>query len=303
MRVLLLVNATASSVTARKRVLIRKLLAAEHEVEVAETSRRGHAARLARAAANDGFDVVVVLAGDGTLNEAADGLLRTSTALAPLPGGSTNVYARTLGFPNDAIDATNELLRSLSRGATKRIGVGRANRRPFLFNTGMGFDAAVIRRVERYGELKRYASHPLHIAAAFDVFFRGDAKKTRLQMELDTGEVIEGVRFAIISKTTPYTFLGRIPVTVAPQASNDHALALTAFRSIDAVTLLGSGLSALRSTRFLNRRRCVDQREDLRRLIIRSSEPFPYQVDGDDAGDTEHLDIEFEPDALTIVVP
>src|SRR5262249_45915397 len=74
-RVLLLVNATASSVTARKRVLIRKLLAVEHEVEVAETSRRGHAARLARAAANDGFDVVVVLAGDGTLNEAADGLL------------------------------------------------------------------------------------------------------------------------------------------------------------------------------------------------------------------------------------
>ncbi|HEY5171139.1 MAG TPA: acylglycerol kinase family protein, partial [Acidimicrobiia bacterium] len=126
MRVLLLVNATASSVTARKRVMIRKLLAAQHEVEVAETSRRGHATRLARAAANDGFDVVVVLAGDGTLNEAADGLLHTGTALAPLPGGSTNVYARTLGFATDAIDATNELLRSLARGATKRVGVGRA---------------------------------------------------------------------------------------------------------------------------------------------------------------------------------
>ncbi len=103
---LLLVNATASSVTARKRVMIRKLLAAQHDVEVAETSRRGHATRLAHAAANDGFDVVVVLAGDGTLNEAADGLLHTDTALAPLPGGSTNVYARTLGFSTDAIDAT-----------------------------------------------------------------------------------------------------------------------------------------------------------------------------------------------------
>ena len=77
-------------------------------------------------AANDGFDVVVVLAGDGTLNEAADGLLHTDTALAPLPGGSTNVYARTLGFDTGAIDAANELLRSLARGATKRIGVGRA---------------------------------------------------------------------------------------------------------------------------------------------------------------------------------
>ena len=303
MRVLLLVNATASSVTARKRVLIRKLLAAEHEVEVAETSRRGHAARLARAAANDGFDVVVVLAGDGTLNEAADGLLRTPTALAPLPGGSTNVYARTLGFPNDAIDATNELLRSLARSSTKRIGVGRANRRPFLFNTGIGFDAAVIRRVERYGELKRYASHPLHVAAAFDVFFRGEANKIRLHVELDTGEVIEDVRFAIISKATPYTFLGRLPLTVASGAGIDRGLALTAFRSIDAITLLGGAVSALRSSRFLGNRKGVDRRHDLRRLIIRSGEPFPYQVDGDDAGDTEHLDIEFEPDALTVVIP
>jgi diacylglycerol kinase family enzyme len=302
-RVLLLVNATASSVTARKRVMIRKLLAAQHEVEVAETSRRGHATRLARAAANEGFDVVVVLAGDGTLNEAADGLLHTDTALAPLPGGSTNVYARTLGFDTDAIDATNELLGSLRRRATKRVGVGRANRRPFLFNTGIGFDAAVIRRVERYGELKRHLSHPLHIAAAFDAFFHGDGTRTHVDLELDTGEVIEDVRLAIVSKTDPYTFLGRLPIAVAPEAGLDRPLALTAFRSLDALTLMGGAASAMRAGRFLAGRRGVDHRHDLHRLIVRSGEPFPYQVDGDDAGDTEQLDIEYEPDALTIVVP
>ncbi len=304
-RVLLLVNATASSVTARKRVMIRKLLAAQHEVEVAETSRRGHATRLARAAANDGFEVVVVLAGDGTLNEAADGLLHTDTALAPLPGGSTNVYARTLGFPIDAIDATNELLRSLARGATKRIGVGRANRRAFLFNTGIAFDAAVIRRVERYGdgELKRHFSHPLHVAAAFEVFFRKEGTHARLDIELDTGEVIEGARFAIVSKTDPYTYLGRLPLRIAPDAGLDQPLALTAFRNPDALTLLGGAASAIRSGRFLAHRRGVDHRHDLRRLLVRSGEPFAYQVDGDDAGDTEQLDIEYEPDALTVVVP
>ena len=302
-RVLLLVNATASSVTARKRVMIRKLLAAQHEVEVAETSRRGHATRLARAAANDGFDLVVVLAGDGTLNEAADGLLHTDTALAPLPGGSTNVYARTLGFDTDAIDATNELIRSLARGATKRVGVGRANRRPFLFNTGIGFDAAVIRRVERYGEMKRHLSHPLHIAAAFDAFFHHEGTRTHVDLELDTGEVIPDVRFAIVSKTDPYTFLGRLPLAVAPQAGLDRPLAVTAFRALDAVTLLGGAASAMRTGRFLAHRRGVDHRADLHRLIVRSGEPFAYQVDGDDAGDTEQLDIEYEPDALTIVVP
>jgi diacylglycerol kinase family enzyme len=303
MRVLLLVNATASSVTARKRVLIRKMLAARHEVEVAETSRRGHATRLARAAANDGFDVVAVLAGDGTLNEAADGLLHTVTALAPLPGGSTNVYARTLDIKDDVLAATQDLLSSLDRRAFKRIGVGVANHRPFLFNTGMGFDAAVIRRVERYGELKRYASHPLHIVAAFEAFFRKEGTQSQLELELDSGERISGVRFAVVSKTTPYTYLGRIPVTLAPTAGLDRALALTAFRRLDAVTLLGSAASALMSGRFLARRRGVEHRVDVRRIIVRAAEPFPYQVDGDDAGDTERLELAFEPDALTLVVP
>src|ERR1700690_1113925 len=99
MRVLLLVNSTASSVTPRKRANIRKILAARHDLEVAETSSRGHATLLARAAADEDFDVVAVLAGDGTLNEAAAGLLHSRTALAPLPGGSTNVYSQTLGYP------------------------------------------------------------------------------------------------------------------------------------------------------------------------------------------------------------
>ena len=303
MRVLLLVNATASSVTARKRVTIRKLLASQHDVEVAETSRRGHATRLAHAAANDGFDVVAVLAGDGTLNEAADGLLHSNTALAPLPGGSTNVYARTFGYPNGAVDAASTLLASLGRGATKRVGVGTANRRLFLFNAGIGFDASVIRRVERYGELKRHLSHPLHIAAAFEAWARKEGTRTNVDIELDTGESIEGARFVIVSKTDPYTYLGRLPLRIAPDSGIDRPLALTAFRNLDAITLLGSAMSAMRKGRFLAHREGVDHRHDLHRLIIRSGEPFAYQVDGDDAGNTEQLDIEYVPDALTVVVP
>jgi diacylglycerol kinase family enzyme len=302
-RVLLLVNAAASSVTARKRVMIRKLLAAEHEVEVAETSRRGHATRLAHAAANDGFDVVAVLGGDGTLNEAADGLLHSGTALAPLPGGSTNVYARTLGYPNDSVAAARVLVAALGRDSTKRVGVGIANHRPFLFNTGIGFDAAVVRRVERYGELKRFASHPLHIVAALQAFFHHEGTRTAVDIELDSGESIEGVRFAIVSKSDPYTYFERIPLRVAPDAGLDRALALTAFRRLDFVTLVGSGLSAMRKGKFLGRRRGVEHRRDVHRMIVRSGEPFAYQVDGDDIGDTQQLDISYEPDALTIVVP
>ena len=302
MRILLLVNATASTVTSRKRTKIRRLLAKRHDVELAETSRRGHATLLARAAANDGFDVVAVFGGDGTLNEAAEGLLHTHTALAPLPGGSTNVYARTLGYPNRAVDAARVLLASLEHGASKRVGVGTANRRPFLFNTGIGFDAAVIRRVERYGRVKRYASHPLHVVAAFTAFFRHEGR-AHAEIEIDTGEVLEDVRFAIVSKTDPYTFLGPIPLHVAPETGLDGALTLTAFTSLGAFTLLGGAGAAMGAHGSLAGRPDIEQRRDLRRLVLRAPEPFPYQVDGDDVGDTARLDIAFEPDALTIVTP
>src|SRR6476620_5597248 len=161
MRLLLVVNASASSVTARGRVVIQKALSADHSVTMAETKRRGHAMRLAQGAANDGIDVVVCLGGDGTLNEVANGVAGTATALAPLPGGSTNVFARTIGYPNDPIEATGVLVGALARRQIRRVGVGRVNGRAFLFHTGVGFDAAVVAAVEERGELKRWAGHPL----------------------------------------------------------------------------------------------------------------------------------------------
>jgi diacylglycerol kinase family enzyme len=304
MRVLLLVNSTASSVTPRTRVLIRKMLAAQHEVEVAETSRRGHATRLARAAANDGFDVVAVLAGDGTLNEAADGLADTDAALAPLPGGSTNVYARTLGIPLDPVDATKSLMSSLHRRAWTRLGLGRANGRHFLFHTGLGFDAAVIRRVERYGELKRYASHPLHVVAAFETWFRHfDHSKPRFDITLETGERIEGVYFAIVSKTAPYTYLGPRPLYVTHDAGLHTRLALTAFRAFSVSTLLRGAGSAMGSGRYLRKTPGIVQRHDLGGMRVEGRGPFPYQVDGDDLGDVAGLDIGFEDATLTVVLP
>ena len=141
MKLLLIVNPSASSVTARTRIVIQKALSADHRLEVAATTRRGHATRLAQSAANDGMDVVVVLGGDGTLNEAANGLAGTDTALAALPGGSTNVFARTIGLPDDAVEATGALLDAIEAASIRRIGLGAINDRYFLFHAGIGFDA------------------------------------------------------------------------------------------------------------------------------------------------------------------
>jgi diacylglycerol kinase family enzyme len=304
MRVLLLVNSTASSVTPHKRALIRRILASRHDVEVAETSRRGHATLLARAAADDDFDVVAVLAGDGTLNEAAAGLLHTRTALAPLPGGSTNVYSQTLHYPRRAGAAAQALVDALEAESIRRVGVGMAGERPFLFCAGIGFDASTVRRVERHSRrVKRLASHPLHVAAAFHSFFSAEGRRTHVDIDVPGGPELRDVRFAIVSKSTPYTFLGRLPLNIARNASIDTRITLTAFTELRALTLLGGAASSTRTGKFLASRKDVTTIDGLGELRVHADAPFPYQLDGDDAGDTHELNITFVPDALAIVIP
>src|SRR5262249_5958734 len=134
------VNPAASSVTPDLLTAVADALSVHHDLDIGVTDSRDHASSLARAAADDGAEVVVVLAGDGTLNEATQSLIGTDTALAALPGGSTNVLARTLGFARDPYAACAQLLVSLDGGCRARVGVGVADdggrQRAFLFHLG-----------------------------------------------------------------------------------------------------------------------------------------------------------------------
>jgi diacylglycerol kinase family enzyme len=303
-KVLLLVNASASAVTAHARVVIQKALAADHEVKVAETSRRGHAARLAQGAAATGTDVVVVLGGDGTLNEAANGLAGSTTALGVLPGGSTNVFARTIGMGNDPIEATAQLVAALASGSRRRIGLGSANGRYFLFHVGMGFDAAVVEQVEKRGALKRYAGHPLFVWAAVVTWMRHyDHSRPRFAVRFADGGLVDDGYFAICLKTNPYTYLGNRPFMIGKEASLDSRLVMITFRSLRLTTLVGAAASALRSGRRLRRDRMVDQRSDLDTVTVSGHGPFPYQLDGDYLGEVDQLVLRYEPDALELVMP
>ncbi|HET9690968.1 MAG TPA: diacylglycerol kinase family protein [Acidimicrobiales bacterium] len=306
MRLVFVVNSSASSVTERTRVVIAKALAADHDVTVAETSRRGHATKLAQGAAADGADAVVVLGGDGTINEAANGLAGTSTALGVLPGGSTNVFARTLGFTNDPVEATGELLAALDARSWRRVGLGAVNGRAFTFHVGIGYDAAVVAQVERRGSLKRYAGHALFVGAAVDTWLRGyDRRRRAFTVEARTadGSVTrdDGV-FGISLRTNPYTFLGERPLDVAPGAGLDTALTLVTLQRLELVTLLPLAAAALRG-RGLDGRRGVAVRRQVVAATYRATRPLPYQVDGDHLGEADHFAVAFEPDALTLVVP
>jgi diacylglycerol kinase family enzyme len=273
-------------------------------VTVAETSRRGHATRLAQGAAANGTDVVVVLGGDGTLNEAANGLVGSATALAALPGGSTNVFARTIGLPNDPIEATGALIESLRAGKRRRVGLGCANGRYFTFHVGAGFDAAVVEEVEKRSSLKRYAGNPLFVYAAFRTWFRGfDRSAPPFSVHHADGTIVDNGYFTIIQKTDPYTYLGRRPLSLAPEATLDSGLAVTTLRSMSFGTIITAAGSALGSGRHLRHSRRIDRRVDLDSLTLIGHRPFPYQVDGDYLGLIDRLELRYEPDCIDLVLP
>ena len=317
MKLLLIVNASASSVTARARVVIQKSLAADHDVTLAETSRQGHATRLAQGAAARGMDAVIVLGGDGTFNEAANGLAGTDTALGVLPGGSTNVFARTIGMTNDPIEATGELLAALGvgLGGIRRVGLGNVNGRRFLFHVGVGFDAAVVSEVERRSALKRYLGHAFFAYSALRTWgFGYDRHHPHFAITLTDSEGsetrVDDGYFAILMNTNPYTFVGDRPFNLAPGTGLDNPLTAVVLRSLGAPTIIGMGLEALRNPgatpppgRPDPHRRKVTFVRNVVAARLEGLPTVPYQVDGEPLGEATELRFGWEPDSLRLVVP
>ncbi|WP_419926138.1 diacylglycerol/lipid kinase family protein [Candidatus Poriferisocius sp.] len=284
-------------------MVIQKALAADHDVTLAKTHRRGHASRLAHGAVADGCDVVAVLGGDGTLNEAINGLAASDVALAPLPGGSTNVFARSIGLPDDPVEAAAMLLETLAAGRIERIGLGQVNGRYFLFHAGVGYDAAVVQQVERRAGLKRYANHALFAFAAVDTWMRHyDRSQPRFTVYHADGEAVPG-QFAICLNTDPYTYLGSRPFKVMPDTTLDAPLALVTLRSLRAGRLLRTAASALGYGPPVTAHRHVHSRADVTSAVVASDTPFPYQLDGDYLGETTRLEFHHSPQALALALP
>ena len=303
MRLLLIVNSFASSVTARTTVLVEQAFSDHYDVTVVETNRRGHATRFARDAASRGVDVVAALGGDGTVNEVANGLAGSSTVLAVLPGGSTNVFARTIGLPNDPVAAAKALDAALTSGSTQRVGLGQVNGRYFLFHTGIGFDAAVVRKVEQRASVKRWAGHPLFIWSALATWTKGfDKHHPSFRVSFDDGREVAGGYFAICLNTNPYTYLGNRPLDLSPAATLDRGLVMITFTTMEARALLGSIAVALRGG-GLPDRPYLDQATDVSHAVVDGDPGFPYQVDGDYLGETRRLEFRHVPDTLTLALP
>jgi diacylglycerol kinase family enzyme len=309
LRILLVVNAFASSVTARNTVVVHRALSQQHDVEVVETNRRGHATRFAQDAARRGLDVVIGYGGDGTLNEVATGVAGTDTALGVLPGGSTNVFARTIGLVNDPVRAVTQLVDGINNQRIEPIGLGQVNGRYFCFHTGVGYDAAVVDQVEKHASLKRWLGHPLfiwaslrtwlteydrhtpHFAVSGSTHARGDA-----EFRVDDGY------FTVVLNTNPYTYLGNRPLDLSPAATLDRGLVAVTFRTMNVSAITRSLVGALRGGGVPPSAH-LDLHTDLRTIAITHDQPFPYQLDGDFLGTTRSLHFVHVPDAVRLVWP
>ncbi|MGI9031884.1 MAG: diacylglycerol/lipid kinase family protein [Ilumatobacteraceae bacterium] len=302
MRILLVVNSFASSVTARNTVVVHRRLSRDHDVELVETNRRGHATRFAHDGARRGMDVVIGFGGDGTVNEVATGIAGTGTALGALPGGSTNVFARTIGLPNDPVEAADRLADGIDAGRFPPIGLGRVNGRFFCFHTGVGYDAAVVATVERHASLKRWFGHPMFITAGLATWLRGyDRQRPHFRVVTDRGVVEDGY-FSIVLNTNPYTYLGNRPLDLSHAATFERGLVAVTFRTMAALAILRSLAGALRG-RGVEPTAWLDEQIDLGDLVIEHETPFPYQLDGDYLGESTRLEFHHVPDAVRLVLP
>ncbi|HEV2637525.1 MAG TPA: diacylglycerol kinase family protein [Actinocrinis sp.] len=309
---LLVMNPKATTATARTYDVLVGALSSQLNLRTVQTEHRGHAAELARQAGADGTDVVIAFGGDGTVNEVVTGLLAEGPrpggpALAIVPGGSTNVFARALGLPNHAVEATGALLRLLRSGQTRLVSMGASRSddesadRYFTFSAGYGFDAAVVGAVERQRAAGRKSTHSLYVRSALTEYWRRTDRRTApIQAKLADGSELAPLFMAVLANTSPWTYLGNRPIVATPQAGFDSGLDLFGVSTFAAVPTWITIGRLLSGSARLGRGRGELLRHDLPEITLLAQRPVAFQVDGDYLGPRERVTFRSVPDALRV---
>ncbi len=263
-----------------------------HRVEVQETGAPGDATRIAQAAtARDDVDLVIVSGGDGTINEALQGLIGTKSKLGIIPRGTANVLARDLGLPLNVLKAAE----IIAKGKAQRVHVGCATdtatgaKRYFLLMAGIGLDASVVRRVnpqlkKHLGKAAFWLSGLSHLA---------DWKPVLFQISIN-GEELEAT-FVAIGKAASYG--GDLSVTPRAQLGQPdfEVCAINSRSRLRYLQLLSyvvrSGVPASkREVRFL------------RTNLVSATGTVPVQVDGELIGKLP-MTFSIAPETIDVIVP
>ncbi len=312
MRAVLIVNPNATSTTAAGRDLLAHALESRTELTVVHTDHRGHAIEIARDAAADGVDVLIVHGGDGTVNEVVNGVLRErgreagAPAVGVVPGGSANVFARALGISPDPIEATNQLVDLLGEyrrtGVWRRIGLMDCGERWAVFTAGMGVDGDVVAAVEAQRAKGRKVSASRYIRVAVREVLASVRKKPTLTLHMPDGEPVGGVHFVFVSNSSPWTYANARPIWTNPGTTFETGLGVFASTSMNA-------WANLRLARQMFARvpdpvaRHLIRDDDVAWIRITSDVPVACQIDGDYIGPRETMTFTSVPDALSVVAP
>jgi diacylglycerol kinase family enzyme len=310
-RGLLVVNPRATTTSPRVIDVIVHALSDEVDLDVTVTTHKGHGIVLGERALEESLDVVLTLGGDGVVNEVVNGMLSTGPGphvphLATIPGGSANVFARTMGLPTDPVEATGLVLDAMRADTTRTVGLGRAGDRWFLANAGLGIDAEIIAAMERHRKAGRTASPTRYFMTTLNEFFRGTDRKdpalTLTRSPGHSGEAhrLEGVFLAIVQNTTPWTYFGTWPISPCPDASFDLGLDVFAVRRLRIPTALRA------ATRMLTRSTGGSARDglilwhDQAGFTLTATRPVEFQIDGEGMGPTTEVVFTSHPAALTV---
>jgi len=310
-RMLIIVNPYATTVSDRLRNLVVYALQGRFEVDAVDTEAQGHATELCREAAHEGYDVVVAFGGDGTVNEAANGLMGdpargvgpSPTPLTCLPGGSANVFGKMLGIPSELVDATEHLLAMADDWRTHKVDLGVVNGRCFTFASGLGVDASVVERVDSNPRLKARLGAYYFTWAAISTFARRYLVHPPRMVTHAGEQRMEGVT-TIVQNGSPFTYFQNRPIEVAEGAALDSgALAASVLHRARPLDMPSIAWRAFSRRARIARHRHVSSLPELTELTVRSADgrSLPLQVDGDYIGEVSEARYSILPRALNVV--
>ena len=317
MRAVLIVNPNATSTTRAGRDLLAHALKSRVELTVVPTDHRGHAVEIAEAAKSEDVGVIIVHGGDGTVNEVVNGLLGPPggarpdpaglPAVAVVPGGSANVFARALGISPDPIEATNQLIDLLGEqrqgGSWRRlIGLMDCAERWAVFTAGMGVDGEVVAAVEAQRARGRTVTAARYIRVAVREMLASARSEPALTVHLPGRPPVAGVHFAFVSNASPWTYANARPVWTNPSTTFEGGLGVFAITSMNVLANLLLVRRMLSKNPRITARHLVRE-DDLPWVRITASEPVACQVDGDFLGTRADMTFTAVPDALAVVAP
>lgn len=306
MRGLLVVNPRATTTSPRVTDVLVNALQSQLDLTVELTRYRGHGLELGRMARDEGIDVVIALGGDGVINEIVNGMLHRGLGsgvplLGIVPGGSANVFARSLGIPLDPVEAVGLILDALRTRNTRQIGIGRAGERWFVANAGLGLDAEIIAAMERRRKKGVRASPYAYLITTLREFFqRTDRRRPAVTIESARGHVDDAF-LAFVQNTSPWTYFGSWAINPCPQASFDTGLDVFAMRSLGLVATTVAAQRMLARSANGTAGGALVTWHDLDRFTISATRPIAMQIDGEGVDSATQVEFTSHPAALAVM--